>query len=235
MKNYKKALSLMLVLCMTLVSVFAFAPLTANADGGGIVRKYAKTITISKASPAVLIDMGKRIKGAKSVTVTSSKKSVATVAKNGKKFGDPFVTIKKPGTTKITVKVKKGGKTKKYVIKFKVVKYKNAIKSATLAGKNYNKYKKKTDATISLTSGASGKINVKANKGWKVKKIVEYIDTSFEDGDGNYDLKTTTRTVKNGSELSFDFDNNMYFFVITMYKSSGNQIEEYYLYLDEAI
>ena len=60
-------------------------------------------------------------------------------------------------------------------------------------------------------------------------------EVSFEDGDGNYDLKTTTRTVKNGSELSFDFDNNMYFFVITMYKSSGNQIEEYYLYLDEAI
>ena len=225
MKSIKKRIALLLVLCLAVTGVFVFAPVSVNADGGFITKKYAKKVTVSTGWKYYHIDMRSKLKGAKKITIKSSKKAVAKVDKSVKKYG-PMVQVKKPGTAKITTTVKKGKKTKKYTTKLKVVKYQNPFKSATLAGKSFKGLYKKGISASEYFGEVQGKMVIKPRKGWKVKKIREEI-TVYDD---NGDVDTKFRTIKNNSTTINLADGNEHAFVITMYKKKANLTEQIFLY-----
>ena len=116
----------------------------------------------------------------KSITkASSSNKKVATVRANH--YGDHYtlgVTIKKTGTTKITYYFGGQKKTVKYTVK----KYTNPVKTFKVGSKNYAslfapkalKWGSEYAMGLSTAKSFSGKVNIKAAKGWKINKIWYY-------------------------------------------------------------
>lgn len=100
--------------------------------------------------------------------VKSSNKKVASVAtRNGASGIDVYLKIQKPGTTTLSYKVKKNGKTDSYKIKLNI--YKNPFKTLKIGSTNYKSQFNNGDYST-LMSG-KGKVNIKVKKGWKIKSI----------------------------------------------------------------
>ena len=181
--------------------------------------KYAKKINVA-AGMAYELNMGKRLKGASKVKVTSSnKKIVAHFGKWDPKRGGKYLLINaaKKGAATLTIKVTKKGKTKKYKCKVKVNKYKNPIKKFMIGSKNVAKAFKKYPGTGStFTKGGKYKVAVTPASGWKVKKI-EYKCYSKNTGKT---VKTAFKNKKSGTitvKASEDYIESIY---ITLYNKS---------------
>ena len=91
-KMLKKITSVALAIAMVVTTVYVGNPTTAQAK---VTIKSKKTVTLIAGNSSKI---KVKQKGAK---FTSSNKKIATVSKKGK------IKAKKPGTCKITVKVKK--------------------------------------------------------------------------------------------------------------------------------
>lgn len=222
MKKIRTLLSMLLVLCLTVTSVLVFSAADVSADAGYIDMKYAKKITVSTESPYIRLVMKSKLKGAKSVKVTSSNKSVVKTYKYKKSGGGIFIELKKPGTSKLTIKCKKNGKTKKYKCKVKVVKYKNPVKSLKIAGLEIGKkFNKKAVYSGDMGDERTGVIKVVPAKGWKVKKIVE---TTFKSNSSKFVEKTI---VNNKTKISLEYNKD---YTVVMYNKSRNQTETLYIY-----
>ena len=94
-KMLKKIISVALAMAMVVTTVYVGNPTTAQAK---VTIKSKKTVTLIAGNSSKI---KVKQKGAK---FTSSNKKIATVSKKGK------IKAKKPGTCKITVKVKKSKK-----------------------------------------------------------------------------------------------------------------------------
>ena len=168
----KKIVTVNLSLCMAFTCMFLPQTAIANAEVDTDIIKYEIKITVTRYSQSekgfdsYYIDMGNRGKGADRITATSSKKSVVKV----KCYNDPedalsvVIEARKPGTSKLVIKIKRNGKVKKYKCTVKVIKYKNPIKSFKIGKKNYAKrFKKSPFATIAPVTGKA-KVSIKPNR-----------------------------------------------------------------------
>ena len=161
---------------------------------------YHKNLTISDADKYIEIDMGKKAKGAKKITVKSSKKSVIKPSAGEKDFyRSAYINVNKTGKATLTIKVKKKSGTKTYKCKVKVVKYKKPVTKFALGARNYaGSYSKGTYGMIRNTA-ASAKLSVKAAKGWKIKKI-KYTASAYNKDSRKY--TKISKTLKNNKSVS---------------------------------
>lgn len=100
--------------------------------------------------------------------VRSSNKKVAVVAtRKGGTGVDVYLKLKKPGTTNLSYKLKKNGKTVTYKTKLNI--YKNPFKTLKVGKANYKSQFNNGD--YSTLMEGQGKVKIKVKKGWKVKSI----------------------------------------------------------------
>lgn len=184
-------------IALCLAAAVILIPQTEQAAAAPVNKQaYKKSLTISNVDKYIEIDMGKKAKGAKEITVKSSKKSVIKPASGWKSV---YVNVKKTGKATLTIKVKKKSGTKTYKCKLKVVKYKKPVTKFTLGARNYaGSFSKGTYGMIRNAS-ASAKLSVKAAKGWKVKKI-KYTASAYNRASRKY--TNISKTLKNGKNVS---------------------------------
>ena len=170
--------------------------------------KYSKSIVLSTGNPTVYVNLGKRWNEKKNLVIKSSNKKVVKTMDTGY----PIVDLKKAG--KATVTFKTGGKT--YKMKFKVLAYKNPLKafkvdSNSVAG-SFNNY---SSSSLNYTDETAA-IQVKPNKGWKLKSI-KYKAYKYE----NDSVTRYSENIENNSSVTFK-DNSWYshYILVTLYNSS---------------
>ena len=114
-----------------------------------------------------------------------------------KEQGRLYMIVKKPGATTITLVATPKGSDKEqtFNIKFNSVKYVNALKTIKIGKKNYVKKLNKVDSYLKKTSKLSGKLVVKAKKGWKITKIEKC---------WMYSSSYKMEKIKNGKKVTLD-------------------------------
>lgn len=124
--------------------------------------------------------------------VKENKKSTfgAAVKISVKDFGSAKVTCKVKGTDYETQKKVK----RKYITNYRVFKYQNPVASFKVGKVDYAK-KFNKDAQYFIKKSISGKVSVKAEKGWKISQIRK-VNGSLSGGIGDW------KKVKNGSKVS---------------------------------
>jgi len=135
------------------------------------------------------LEVGNLSKKAK-VTVSVDKKKIATV-KWDKKQSVAWVKAKKPGTVKVTIKVKQNGKTYKHTTTMKWVKYNNPLKSLKIGSKKYavKHFNKNTQAEMKKVSGNKA-VKIKLKSGYKITSLGFSRNGEYKD-------------IKNGSKIRF--------------------------------
>lgn len=185
------------------------------------------------------------VKYAKNVTVTCNKKAkygyeyneyywdingdeIKVTYDNNKiiKKGEfpSWFTVRKPGTTKATIKVKKNGKWKTYKSKVKVVNYKNPAKKFKIAGKSLKTQMLKEHYIEFNSNKKYAKVIVTPSSGWKVKKIDYYL---YGDKDGGYihkKIKSGAKVRINGAKKDYSAE-----FDVRMYNSKMKKTETFYV------
>ena len=218
-KKVSKRLFAAMLATVVMVAMI-MVPQAAYADGADTYCSFGKKMTVSKSSEdlLVMINMGKRLNGAKSVTVKSSNKKVCSYIADFPEAKALFVSVGKKGTAKLTIKVTTSKGTKTYKGKLKVVAFKSPVKKATLGGKSITKgFKKKNGDIIYYGSmTAKSNLNIKPKKGWKVKSV-----KFFSGGKGI--------TKKNKSNYTIDWSKCEDSVVVTMYKKSKKQTEYFFI------
>ena len=202
--------------------------LISHADGLMVqdVIEFSNGATYKVIPDYYEIKMPKALKGAKKVTVSSSKKSVVEAYEwtKGEKT-IPFFAYKK-GTATITVKVKKSSGSKTYKFKVKVVERNTPFKTIKVGSKSVKSgFKQLNYADLEMDKACKKKITVKPANGWKVKKITfEYRNLETD--------KTTRKTVKNGGTISFKnpqkYSNDVY---IRMYNNKTKTYANFRIYV----
>lgn len=194
----KKSVAAIVAVCVA--AMFCVVPVMdpAHADYYPAV-KYAKKVNVIYCADlgkySLDIKMGKKAKNAKTITVTSSNPKVA---KPQKCWYEKYATvmIKKPGKTKLTIKVKTKKKTKKYKCTVKVIPYENPIQSFTVGSEDMtSKFDVSPFGEYASDQDIEGVLNITMKNGWKAKKI-KYIKESLSSD------KATTKTVKNGDMVT---------------------------------
>ena len=221
-KFFSKAAAMLLSVLVAFS--FLIVPQTDSIHADMMPRevKYAKTININLEPYKYFydyyaIDMGKKLKGAKKVTVKVSNKAVVSDADFF--YGDLVAfTVKKAGKTTLNIKVtKKNGSTSKYKVNVIVNKLKSPFVSAKLGKKNLIKQFRK-DPYATVKCGKSAKLSIKPKKGWKVSKITyEYEYTSGDD------YKYKTKKFTNNKKITFKNNPNYseYLYFDMIQKSTG--------------
>lgn len=201
---------------MAVVAIAMLAPMqldAAHADSFNPA-KYKKKITVYKDYIPVEVQMGSKIKGAKKVTVTSSKSTVAKVNKEAAKYKMVVFTAKKKGKAKLTIKIKKSSGTKTYRTTVKVVGYSSPAKSVKIAKQSFTKkFKAKNSSPTRKAKKLSEKVRVKCKSGWKVKIYQRWITNS---GDIHY------KVVKNFTKIKYKKNPMFQWIEFKFYKKSAN-------------
>lgn len=208
MKNVTKKI-LTLITVITLTATCLSPAMTAHADGGQEI-PYSKNLTLSVKKNIwdyYVFKLDKYYSKAKKITVKSSNERVVKFVNNYS------FTPKKPGTAKLYISMKINGKTKKFVSKIKVVKYKNPVKSFKVGSKNIaSKYKKNTYWSL-RTQSSKPKISIKPASGRKIKSIACY--TYRANG------MPKVKKIKNNSKLS----KNVNYITVKMYNKKTKLTE----------
>lgn len=221
MRKKTKVLSLFLALTMVFTILITPGVDKVKADSFKEV-KYASSIVISKGNPSVYVDLGKKWNQNKKLTVKSSNNKVVKALDTGY----PVVDLMKAG--KATVTFKTGGKT--YKMKFKVLAYKNPLKTFKVEDESLaGKFKKYSLSSLTYT-GDTAKIKVSPNKGWKLKSI-KY--KAYKYDTENDSVKSYSKTVKNKTSVTFkDSSWDSHYIFVKMYNSSKHLTETIELYVD---
>lgn len=112
---------------------------------------------------AILLDAGAKVSSLK-----SSRSKVASAAiETYDGISYIVVTPKKKGKTTVSFKYTWKKKTKKYRFVFTVVPYENPLRSLKIGKKGYA-YKFRKNSYYALKGKVSGKLKLKAAKGWKI-------------------------------------------------------------------
>ena len=125
-----------------------------------------------------------------------------------------YVILKKAGKTTIHLVATPVGSSeaKTYDINVKVEKYVNPLKTFKIGKKNYAKKFKKDDFWMVDKKKVSGKLKLKAAKGWKIVSIQKQIDS---------DLMTVTK-IKNNKKVTLKRGQSIY--VNCKNKKSGQKL-----------
>ncbi len=227
----KKVLSKVLSLCIAVMVAFGLiiVPAAAPAHADGFVSgsiKYRKSMTLYSGSEygnVYLIKMGSKLKGAKSVKIKSSNKKVLEPFGYYKGDKDLMANAKKSGKADLTVKVKKGGKTKTYKIKVKVEKSGNPFKSFKVGKKNItSQFKSEQIADCRVKNNSKQKISIKPKSGMKIKKI-QFSTYDFETD------KSIRKNIKNNSTVKVKKDEtNIY---VELYEKKSKITYCYYVFM----
>lgn len=232
----KKVLSRVMSVCLALMVAFSMvivpSVVAVHADGAVLSEaKYAKTVKYyvgAEYGELVMLNMGSKLKGAKSVKITSSKKSVVKPFSYQKGDGNYIIlNLKKKGTAKLTITVKKSGKTAKYKTTVKVLKYSNPFQSFKIGQKSVTtKFKKTMVADYNNKINEKQKISIKVKSGKKIKKIT-YCALNFETEE------EINKTIKNNSSVKLIKDNETWMesITVTVYDSKTKTTSWFSLYL----
>jgi len=227
-KVYSRLLSFGLAVLVAFGMLIVPASEPVHADAGyywGTV-KYAKNITLYKISDypdLYTINMGKKFKGASSVKIKSSKKSVLEDYGWSKGETEFYVQANKTGKSTLSIKVKKSGKTKTYKIKVKVVKGSNPFKSFKIGKKKVtSKFKKSPYVELNLAKNKKYKLAIKLKSGMKLKKIKSSVWNEETE-------KTVNKTLKNNKSFKLTKDDTT--LEIRVYDKKSKITFTYWLYI----
>lgn len=208
----KKHLFLMLAV---LAAGILMTATVAFADGFSVV-KYSSRISVTKGD-YYAINMGTKTKNAKTVTVKSSKASVADAFMSGSTV---MFDAKKAGKATLTITVTaKNGKKKTYKCKVVIYNYTNPVKSFKVGNTQFASKFKRPNVGELYTGAKKAKVTVTPKAGWKLKKI-EHVMISFSDG-----MKESTKKVKNKSTISINGGYEIEEIVCTFYNPSKKLYE----------
>lgn len=226
MKKQMKKITAMVLGLILFAGCMSPAQLTHAADGySAIGIPYSKNMTISKNNYGYYIMSGKNLGYGEIMSIKSSNRKVIRPMDNADIYDaiwqDSFDT-RKTGKAKLTITVKKkNGKTRKYISKVNVVKYKNPAKKIQLGSRNLTSKFNKDVYTYDKTNKKKEKISVQAKPGWKVKAI----NYSYRNKKGKY----ITTTVKNKDYIRYHKWGTI---SISMYKKSTKQTEKLMISMD---
>lgn len=133
------------------------------------------------------------------ITIKSSNQKIVKTEKDGA----CFINVKKAGTSRLTIAIKKNGKTKKYNMNVKVVKYVNPFETISINKKNI-KSQLNTAEGYKVRYKVTGNKYVfksKLKKNWKIVKF-EY-STGIYDAAKNTYLDCKMKTRKGNSAKNF--------------------------------
>ncbi len=223
-----KKIVLGMVTCLVMVMLFGLSVKIVGADSFEKL-KFHSTMTLAYNNYPYAMDasdFGKKIKGAKKIKITSSKKKVVSCAyvpgnnpylAHPGSYSDGFFEIcpMKKGVARIKITFKKHGKKYVYRSRIRSEKYKNPLKRFKIRKKNIaKKFKKGTFYQSKFKVKKKDKINLKARKGWKIKKILK---VTYKPG-----KKTKVKKIKNKSKIKFskkaDYD-----IEVTLYNKKKHQ------------
>lgn len=205
-----------IITAFLLVLVMCFPVLASADDTIGVSNGFKETIILSKADKErgysfyleQFPDNAKKVKG------SSSKKSVAAVKVTGPR--NFTVTPKKAGTTKVTLKGKKGKKTITCKGTIKVVKFQKPFKTLKINGKSYLGDIKSRVNTLSINADKPQvKLNLKAASGWKITSAT--VATEL----GKY------QKLKSGKTYTIGDQGYMSVSIISYNKKNGVEIQSY--------
>lgn len=226
----KKVLSRLLSMSLAVMVAFGLmivpSAVPVHADGfvcGSV--KYAKKITLYAIEQDVNVyelKMGTKLKNAKSVKVTSSKKKVLEPFGYYKGEKNLYINARKAGSATLTVKVKKSSGTKTYKVDVKVKKGSVPFKSFKVGKKNItSKYKHTQYAEVKVANNSKQKISIKVKNGCKVKSIKCNVWNEKTE-------KHNTKTINNNSTIKVKKENTDLY--ISIYDKDSKITFSYYLY-----
>ena len=190
----KKLKKMLLTAAVVMTFAICLVPaMTTNADGfttdDFVQNGFRKTLAdVPKTCPAPKEEHAWHIalkadNKAKILSVKSSNSKVASIGKAFyKPFTDIFITPKKPGTTKITIVAKTGGKQITCKGTVTVVKFEKPFTKLKIEGKDYLK-EIKCGSTYYLdvdTKKDGLKLEYKLRSGWKIKSVFA-MNEKYED------------------------------------------------------
>ena len=210
-KAAKKSFAVIVMVVVAIAMLMPALTQEARADDFNTA-KYKKKVTVYKDYVPVWLNMGSKVKGAKKMTAKSSSTSVVKINKYA--LDDRMVVFdtKKKGKATVTIKIKKKSGTRTYKCKVKVVGYSTPAKSVKVAKKSYTKkFKKKTKYFTRKPESKKEKVIVQCKSGWAVKiRHVWYTDDFH------------TKTVKNGSNVTYRQNAEFEYISFTFYNKSRN-------------
>ena len=225
----RRLLAIALSLCVAVAFSLVIPSGKADAEMFKIA-KYGKKMTIVKLkvhNGEYLVDFGKRDKNAKKIKAKSSKKSVVGIRLDSS-GQSVFLKAKKPGEAKVTFKIKKGKKWKKYTSTVKVVKYKNPLKKLMIGKKNYaSSFSKSLDGGATIKD-KTATIKITPRKGWKVKGSIRYSYSTHDDENGTSD--DGYQKFRNGSKVTLHPGYKEQYLFFTMYNKKMKVTHEMELY-----
>ncbi len=204
-KHLSKGVFGVLALLMA-VTLFVINPVSVVAadDAPGFYDKYSSSwYTGEKNSTWCAI---KNIQKTDKVTsVKSSNPKVVAAKKITFNEGVPGIQItpKKVGSSKVTIKIKRNGKTYTSTRTDYVLKYTNPFKSVKVGNKEYVKSFDKTHSP-NIAFRGSKKVSVKTKSDWKVRSIWTY---NNKDGKIKSYKNNKTVNTKNTTQLSIELQN----------------------------
>ena len=211
-------------MAIIVATAFVFIPQVETAHADMVLPiKYDSKMLLMKGDYVYLLDMGKKAKNKHKKTVKSSKKSVldTEVLEDGAILLYP----EKAGKAKLTIKNKSTKKT--YKCQVRVVKQQNPFKTFKVGkmncAKDYNDYSFAFPAK-DLTKGKQYKVNIKAKKGWKLKKI-----TYVTQKEGS--KKVHKKTIKNKGKITAKSSKWSQELVVKMYSKKYNMSKDFYLFI----
>ena len=209
----KKSIQWLMVL-MAVLTMFLVPGKVKAFDESLPEVNYQKEIGILVDEPVIAtsVKMGAKVKNAKKITVSSSKKNIvdAWMTTDNK---DVVLSANKVGKAVVTVKVNyKNGKTSSYPINVTVYKYTNPVKKFKIGNKSFS-FKKKWSWQWTPDSGyyddvIKAKLSITPNSGWKLRKIYTH----------------GGKAVKNNSTVKIDGKKYTYYLAV-LYNSKKKLIE----------
>lgn len=199
-----------------LMAILIFAPVSSTkaatypAESGIVQYEKGKTAVITlggKDSSAnwYSVQVGKKpiYEG---ITIKSSNQKVIQTEKDGLFW----IKVKKAGTSKLTILITKSGKTQKYIMNVKVVKYVNPFKTISVNNKNIK-------SQLNIPEGWGVHYKVTGNKfvfkstlekNWKIIKL-GYSTKKYDSQKKTYIYSTTkTRTGNKATSFTVSLKNN---------------------------
>ena len=193
-KRYVFLPLLLLAVLFTCITAMA-----AESELDRMSKEQTFLITASDTQYGIPCDRGgKIIKSSFKTKGSAAAKIDFNYSKNEKTY---YINIqpKKPGKALVSFKYKWKGKTKKYTFIIQIRKYVNPVKTFKVGSENYAAAFKK-DFKKYINKKISGKVNVKAKKGWTLTSL------SFSSGGDYKDIKNGTKvTLKKNTMLLAHF------------------------------
>ena len=189
-----KLITVVTILALTITTVLASSSLIFAASGPEMaIPKKIKTLYYPKQKSTLYTGNCVWVANEGDYEINMEKSSIAdpSILKLKEDYG-LYAIIKKAGTTTITLVATPKGSKEEQTYKIKVVaeKYVNPLKTFKIGKKNYVKGLNKSEVCIKNTKKISGKLVVKAKKGWKITKIQKT----------GYNIKP--KKIKNGKKVT---------------------------------